>query len=211
MIRNHDSVPDEDDLFLMRVADKARCQIEVILSNHRVTLPRRMEMLRNGEIDLVIGASKVPEREAFGYFSLPYRTERIRVWARVADKTRVQGKTAPQLIDEGWRLIGPGQGWFGTYYEGLQKQPNKVIEFKQFSQGVRLLVGKRGDLLLGDEVWPSRLEAADQQALYQLPDLLHEDPVYILYSRKTVDESVVARMDVAIKALGIMPATSIEP
>src|SRR5262245_10507171 len=37
---------------------------------------RALKMLENGEVDLVAAASVTPERQAYGYFSNPYRSER---------------------------------------------------------------------------------------------------------------------------------------
>lgn len=47
---------------------------------------RALKMLEAGEIDLVAAASMTPDRENYGYFSVPYRNERIVMFARRDDK-----------------------------------------------------------------------------------------------------------------------------
>lgn len=41
-----------------------------------------LSMLREGDIDFVLGASKTEDRESFAYFSEPYRQERFQLYVR---------------------------------------------------------------------------------------------------------------------------------
>lgn len=60
-------------VLLSTLAKQANCQLEFI------ELPwiRALKSLQNGDIDLLYGASKTPEREAFAQFSRPYRVEQM--------------------------------------------------------------------------------------------------------------------------------------
>lgn len=202
VIRNAEYEPDDDDRFLRAVLDRVGCTLDIQVSAHRVTLVRRFELLRAGEIDLIVGVSRLPEREDFGWFSVPFRREVTRGWIRKADAERARGKSTEALIRSGWKVIGPSQGWFGPFYEQLRRQPDGLTaDFKRIEQGVRLLSKGRGDLLVVDEVWFSRLPAAELVDLQPLPDTLHEETLHFLYSRQTLTAAQVAKLDAAILAV----------
>ena len=201
IIRNAQYEPDDDDRFLQAVMARAGCELQVIISGHRVTLPRRFELLRAGEIDLVVGINRLPERESYGRFSVPFRQEVTRVWIRRQDRMRAEGKSVAMLVAENWRVIAPAQGWFGPYVENLRKQAQVAADYKRITQGVHLLMHQRGDLLIADDVWLSRLPENDKPLLYRLPDILHEEPLHFLYSERTVSAETVARLDTAINAV----------
>lgn len=202
VIRNAEFEPDEDDRFLQAVLARAGCELQINVSAHRVTLPRRFELLQAGEIDLIIGINRLPEREKLGWFSQPFRREVTRAWIRKADAARANGQSTEALIRAGWKVIGPSQGWFGPLVEQLRQQPGGVTaDFKRIEQGVRLLSKGRGDVLIADEVWFSRLPAQELQDLQPLPDALHEEPLHFVYSRKTVTPAQVAQLDEAIAAV----------
>lgn len=196
VVRNAEHEPDADDRFLQAVLSRTDCELRVILSAHRVTLARRFELLRAGEIDLIIGVSRLPERESFGHFSVPFRDEITRGWIRKSDATRATGKSTQELIAAGWKVIGPAQGWFGPIFERLRQQPNGVTaDYKRMEQGLRLLSKGRGDVLIADEVWFSRLPADLTDSVQPLPDVLHKEPLYVLYSPVTVTPQQVAKLD----------------
>ncbi|HEX4910430.1 MAG TPA: transporter substrate-binding domain-containing protein [Permianibacter sp.] len=209
VIRNAEYEPDEDDRFLRAVLAHAGCELQITVSAHRVTLARRFELLRAGEIDLIIGVNRLPERETLGWFSVPFRSEKTRGWIRATDAARANGKSTETLIHEGWKVIGPSQGWFGPFYEQLRQRPGGLTaDFKRIEQGVRLLSKGRGDLLIVDDVWLSRLPAEELQGLQPLPDMLHEEPLHFLYSQKTVTRTQVTALDAAINAVrASWPAT----
>ena len=202
VIRNAEYEPDDDDRFLRAVLDRVGCTLDIQVSAHRVTLARRFELLRAGEIDLIVGVSRLPEREAFGWFSVPFRREVTRGWIRKADAERAKGKSTEALIRSGWKVIGPSQGWFGPFYEQLRQAPDAVsVEFKRIEQGVRLLSKGRGDLLIVDDVWFSRLPADDLLELQPLPDMLYSEDLHFLYSTQTMTSAQVKTLDDAIVAL----------
>ena len=196
VIRNAEYEPDDDDRFLRVVLDRAGCELQITVSAHRITLARRFELLRAGEIDLIIGVSRLPERERYGWFSVPFRSEITRGWIRKADAAKTQGQSTEALILAGWKVIGPTQGWFGPFYEQLRQRPGGITaDYKRVEQGVRLLGKGRGDLLLVDDVWLSRLPEEDLRDLQPLPDALHEEALHFLYSQKTITPGQVETLD----------------
>jgi polar amino acid transport system substrate-binding protein len=54
------------------------CQLNVVQGSWLELLT----LLKDGEVDFVLGASKTEEREAFAYFSEPYRQERFQLYVR---------------------------------------------------------------------------------------------------------------------------------
>ncbi len=199
VIRHAGSQLDDDDRFLLTTLSALGCELTVQRSPNRVTLLRRLELLRDGEIDLVIGLSKFPEREAYAHFSIPYREERVRLWARREDAGLLTGKTPAQLLAEHWRIIGPTQGWFGPGYDAVRKQPERVVEYKTFEQAMRLLHGRRGDLILGEEVWASAYATSQIERLYLVPELVYSEPLFVAFSKATVPLAFVQKFDQQIR------------
>lgn len=193
---------DPDELVLARIVAKVGCPLQERREDKEITLARRFEMLKKGQIDLISALSKKPERETFVYFSLPVRVEKFRAWIRKIDRERAGNKTVKQLLDDHWLVLGPQQGYYGPFYQGIRE--NRAIisgDFLVFEQGVRALLRRRGDLLLGDEGWLKRLPVDLQNDIEVLPEVLHEEPLYLAFSRVSVSPETVRRFNDAIVAL----------
>ncbi|MEH8015960.1 transporter substrate-binding domain-containing protein [Rheinheimera muenzenbergensis] len=63
------------------VADKMGCNLNVVQGSWLELL----KLLKDGEIDFVLGASQTEERKEFAYFSEPYRQERFQLYVRKND------------------------------------------------------------------------------------------------------------------------------
>ncbi|GAB2674897.1 substrate-binding periplasmic protein [Aliiglaciecola aliphaticivorans] len=74
-----------------------------------------LEDLRMGNVDILIGASKTPAREAFAFFSDPYRTEQFSLYIRNDDKKRAAYADIDEFIANGSKI-----GVVGDYYYGPQ-------------------------------------------------------------------------------------------
>ncbi len=199
VVRHEGAQLDDDDEFLIATLKALGCELQIQRSTSRVTLLRRLELLRDGEIDLVIGLSKFPERELYAHFSIPYRAEQVRLWVRREDAEKVAGKTPEQLFAEDWRIIGPAQGWYGPLYDAARKQKDRVVEYKTFEQAMRLLHGHRGDMILGEDVWASAHSASDIDRLYRVQELAFSEPLFVAFSKATISPEFVQRFDQQVR------------
>ena len=69
--------------------------------------------LKQGEVDILLGASKTEAREEFALFSDAYRMEEFSLYIRKGDQVRAGYKTLPEFIQNGSRI-----GIVGDYFYG---------------------------------------------------------------------------------------------
>jgi polar amino acid transport system substrate-binding protein len=69
--------------------------------------------LKQGEVDILLGASKTEAREEFALFSDAYRTEEFSLYIRKGDKVRAGYKTLTEFIQNGSQI-----GIVGDYFYG---------------------------------------------------------------------------------------------
>lgn len=75
------TVDDNEERFTRKVLAKAGCEIAKVKFPVHVTLERRMSLLEQGKIDIIIGVNRRPEREFYAHFTIPFAEEKVRLWA----------------------------------------------------------------------------------------------------------------------------------
>lgn len=93
------------------VTQKMGCK----LSYQRGTWVSLLDKIRNGKIDMIVGASKTPAREEFALFSDPYRTEEFSLYIRKDDPKSALYLSIDEFISGGGKI-----GVVGDYYYGPQ-------------------------------------------------------------------------------------------
>lgn len=171
-----------------------------------MTGARILKSLQDGEIDLMIRASKNPDRERFARFSQPYRQEVVGMFAR----TRSDLPDELSLADAlrlGLRLIGPASGWYGIEFEQYRnrfKQQKRYTAYPDAQVGTELLFAtpSRGDLVLIDAdlfyhfVGPDRI-----MDIRLASSQLHVTPAHLMVSQQTVNLATMAAINKAIRRL----------
>ena len=72
---------------------------------------RSLDKLRNGEVDMLLGASKTKAREEYALFSDPYRIEEFSLYIRKDDEVHRDYQTIDTFIENGSR-IGVVDGYY---------------------------------------------------------------------------------------------------
>lgn len=171
-----------------------------------MTGARIIKSLQEGDIDLMIRASKNPDRERFARFSQPYRQEVVGLFARNRNDLPEQLSLADALR-LGLRMIGPASGWYGIEFEQYRnrfKQQKRYTAYPDAQVGTELLFAtpSRGDLVLIDAdlfyhfVGPDRImdiRLANSQ--------LHVTPAHLMASQRTVNLATMAALNKAIRRL----------
>lgn len=85
------------------------CEIEVV-QGPWVSL---LNELKDGAVDVLLGASKTSGREEYAHFSIPYRMEEFALYIRNDDKQRAEYATIDEFIVNESRI-----GIVGEYYYG---------------------------------------------------------------------------------------------
>jgi ABC-type amino acid transport substrate-binding protein len=159
-----------------------------------------MDMLANGQIDLLIGMNQRPERDKYALFSLPFAEERIRLWGRKGETRQYEGMSLQQLVAKNVRIFAPDAGWYGPEFQKLKDNKAPQITFyKDFKRGLALLHRGRNNLVLGSENFAQYLPEQYKDISVMLPQVLHTDYLRLMYSKKTVTPEVVQLIDKAIK------------
>jgi len=181
---------------------RAGCTLEFVpdMPNKRQSF-----YMQSGEIDMQFDASEVKERHAYAWYSLPYRREIIGMFARNGEAHRYPINRLNELAGREWQVLVPYHGFYGQALEDVLPQLRRLklaYSYVSTSQGVEMLYHKRADLLVGD--YYSLRFAAKQAGLPQmdtLPVTVHDDAVYLIFSKRSVTRADVATIDAAIQKL----------
>lgn len=184
------------------IAAGAGCELEFVQGNWASLL----RLLQAGELDLLAGATRTPEREAFAWFSSPYRLESFQLFVRTDDRGRYAGRDLESLLNDGFRL-GVTQGYiYGPRVTELQANPDfsgQIIEAAVGELNFTHLLDYRIDGFLEDPFVAAaiRRRRADVDAIEALADEISSGPVHLMFSMVTVDEELAAEFDRSLEQL----------
>lgn len=186
------------------IMQAAGCQIRWHVTP--MTGARIVKSLQDGDIDLMIRASKNADRERYARFSLPYRQEVVGMFTRKQNDLP-EDLSLADALRLGLRLIGPASGWYGIEFEQYRnrfKQQKRYTPYPDAQVGTELMFAtpSRGELVLIDAdlfyhfVGPDRImdiRLASQQ--------LHVTPAHLMASQRTVNLATMAALNKAIRRL----------
>lgn len=192
-------------VLLSTLAKQANCQLEFI------ELPwiRALKSLHNGDIDLLYGASKTPEREAFAHFSQPYRVEQMLLLTNREDTAQ----PGPISLTD-WlatpngngkpRLLGVILGfYYGDQLDPIVHAPEaqaQRLQVRWDQQLLKLLKAKRIDGYLIEASIAPQLTRQNPQALQQHQvSEQNPEPMHLMFSQR-VPVEIVQRFNAAIAA-----------
>ncbi|MEA5445152.1 transporter substrate-binding domain-containing protein [Gammaproteobacteria bacterium AB-CW1] len=183
-------------------AEKAGCELEY----HQADFVSLLAALRDGEIDFIPGATRTAAREEFAYFSIPYRDETFAIWVRAEDLDLYQDESLESLLQQR-RRVGLTEGFlYGDEAEAVIANP----DYERYLTSARIgdinllrLLEHDIDALIEDPFVAAsvqrRLGLEDQVA--RLEQELSSGEVTLMFSRESVDQSLVERFDEALQAL----------
>lgn len=201
---------DRDILWMEAILREAGCDLSYVTVAMQVR--RRLDLIARGELDIVPGASRLPEREAYAHFSAPYRTVRIRLFVSANRADEFTLSALDELLTQGLHVGAPAGGWYGPEFQTLRPrlaEAGLLHEYRNAPQALTLLLTGRIDVLLGFDAIDDYLETSRKDLIATLPLLVHEEPTHLILSRKTVSPATLLRLDQAIarlKARGYEPA-----
>jgi polar amino acid transport system substrate-binding protein len=179
---------------LAAVAKEAGCRILYV---REVPRNRRLPMLVNGELDLLIAATPRPGDAA--WYTRPYRDEVLGVFMR-ADEARMEVRSLDELLRAGLRLV-THRGPVSVAIINDFAARGLLTWFEEYAKGVQLMQLGRGDVLLGDSVAIAFAARAADVPLIELPIVLLRDPVTYKLSRKSMTEADLRAFNRAIQRL----------
>jgi polar amino acid transport system substrate-binding protein len=170
---------------LQRLAQKVNCVIQP------VSLPagRAIKMLEAGELDVMVAMSETAERGQYSYFVGPHHVERMVVVGHrdIAHKVN----SLSQLLRLNGAISVTEGGYYGPDWQKmLQADPQLVGRLFYASgnqQKLAMLASGRVIASLEDEMIVDELLQQPELATHYVKlFVLHENPVYFAFSRRTI-------------------------
>lgn len=187
-----------DFTLLNNIVSSMGCHIAVL----PMTEARSIIELGKGSFDISVGASYTPERAKQFYYSLPYRQEVIGVmFYNNGDHDR--HTSLREVLEEGGVVGINMSGYFGNTVQELKAQyPRQFVHGFSLPDRITMLSDGEVDAVVDDRVAlchqlkglrvtkPGTLgEHASDLVLSD--EVLHDNEVFFLFSRLTVDEAYV--------------------
>ncbi len=192
------------DVELVRaMAAEAGCAVSFERDNWASLLGR----IRSGDIDLISGATRTPERDEFAMFSSPYRIEEFGLFVRRGDTSVMAADSLSAMLDAGMKIGVTDAYLYGAEVEALQDDPTYEEQFIIAEVGetnaTRLLDGVIDayleDVIVGTSIVRRRGLDNDVE-LHPLAATGGSD-VRLMFSQASVSPEVVARFDSALTRL----------
>lgn len=185
------------------VATEAGCELEVKQDNWMNLL----QDIREGEIDLVAGATRTPEREDSAWFTTPYRTESFLVYVRNEnlDECRETG-SLQALLESGKRIGTVADYYYGGVVAELQEKPelSRQLQDSPISElNYTYLLDQRIDGFIEDPFVAAAIIRGRglHDAIAECPIVVHSGDVSFMLSRAGVEEETFQLFDAALREL----------
>lgn len=184
------------------LAEHVGCELDFVQGSWAGSL----RLIRNGELDILLGATPTPERQEYALFSDPYREERFELYVRIEDAARWRGKDLPELLDEGF-VVGVTQGYiYSDEVSELQMNEKYREQFVEAAVGelnFTHLMDHRIDGFLEDPFVFAAIDRRRNWGVAMDPVSLEvgSGEVHMLFSRETIDPELVEDFNRALEAL----------
>ncbi len=174
------------------------CQLTIV--DYQTNHSRRIRLLENGQTDVMPEASWRIEREAFAWYSEPYRDEVV-ILVALKTVTHQDIQHINDVAKLSKRILTLEGGWLGPDVERERSHwhSNKlIVDYKDPTVALRDLRLRRADVMLTtDLVYHQVLQTPSD--LVVLPFEVHREAVYLIFSKRTVSEAEVANFNRAIQ------------
>lgn len=185
-----------------RAADKVNCTLEARQGSWRELL----EWMQDGDIDLIMGASRTSAREDYAWFSVPYRNEQFNLFIRSEEAPRYPMDNLESFLEEGYRVGVVNEYFYGEDFQELMYDSDYADQFL----GARLHELNMARLLDGeiDGFMEDNLVAASIIRRRGFGDLIQRhhiglpaSEVYVMFSKSAVTEEEVIEFNTALREL----------
>lgn len=178
------------------IANAAGCSIDFDQEDWATLLGR----LRDGEIDILSGATRTAAREQFAWFSEPYREEEFRLYVRSGEAGKFSGDSLEALVAAGMTVGTTLEYVYGPEVDDLQDDERYAANFSGAAFG-ELNVGRLLDFEI-DGFLEDLFVAATiirkrglEDTIEAHPLAVSSGPVHLMFSRKSLDSATVQRLN----------------
>jgi polar amino acid transport system substrate-binding protein len=171
------------------VVESMGCQ----LTYQQGTWVDMLTALKEGEVDILLGASKTEAREQYAFFSNPYRMEEFSLYIRKDDKARAEYKTLSDFVKNSSRIGIVGDYVYGPDVSSLLDGPETSKYFTNAIMGelnvARLLDGDIDGFLEDSFVGATLLRRkALSNYIVAHGITIHTGDAYVMFSQKSVTQ-----------------------
>jgi len=190
------------DVELVRaVASEMQCELSIVQGSWVELLG----LLKEGKIDFVLGASVTEDRQAFAYFSEPYRQEQFSLYVR-ANNVDLPVASIQDFINAGHKLGIVNEYYYGDeiaeLYASVESRPQFVGAIISEMNMARLLDEEIDGFLEDSFVAASILRRKGLDDLIKPHQVtLGNNDVYVMFSKASVEEQLVAEFNRGLAAI----------
>lgn len=184
---------------LNQIAKRAKCRLVYT----PITFAGSLKALEKGSIDITINASVTEARKGYAYFSVPYRKEVFVLYAKKHFIKQCRSQSIQQLIGSGFKLGLQKGSIYGSQITELQSNPvidKKFIYVDQMTQSIKFINANNLDGIIADPAIISYYMIKDDAKgeLQSCKTTVSASPVSLMFSKKSVSQSIVERFNQAI-------------
>lgn len=163
---------------------------------------RGLAQLKRGEIDFLNAASFNEDRAKIGLFSSAYRSEAMRVFYHEKNRDKFQISSLYELQKQDLVGVVNLGAYYGEEFSSLMRETSfntKIASVPSVEQRMKMLELGHVDFVI-DDIVPGRyyLRNHHKAMLEMAPYVVHDNPIFFLFSRKTVSPEQVTLFNQAI-------------
>ena len=167
---------------------------------------RRLSSIKNGRIDLAVGASKNADRKKWAYFTDAYRSEFIGVYIRQQDVKKYASMSIDDIIDSDFIMGGEFGNAYGQQMEAYLHRmgPERVHKLIRNEQNMGKLIKGRIDGYIGYLPVENLLirEKGYAGKIVMLPAfLIKTGGIHIMLSKKSNNITVLHALNDGLKKI----------
>lgn len=187
------------------LANKMNCELHFT----QATWVDLLRYLQEGDVDMLMGASRTSEREQYAFFSEPYREEQFVVFVRSEEQRHFNGMSLEELLDSEYRLGIVDSYYYGDDFQRLYEQEREQMDDPRFVSAmmsefnlVRLLDRDIDGFIEDPVVGHSLIRRKGLGEYIGVSDIkLSSSEVYIMLSRENLDDDMLESVNNALEAI----------
>ena len=180
--------------------------LEVVLSEANICInyvntpssKRALTELEKGNIDLIYAASYNDKRSKYGIYSVPYRQEKMRIFWNPKTHKQLINSNLLILINSKLKVVIDPGSYYGPEGEKILKheKSKSIFTMDSIEGRMQMLNRNRVDMTIEDELTGLYYLKRNQISDVELhPYVIHQNNVSYLYSKKTVSQQQVEKIN----------------
>ncbi len=162
-----------------------------------------LNRVREGAVDVILGATQTQDRASYGWFSDPYRSESFGLFVRSGEANNYSDNTLAALLDKSFKVGVTNQYIYGDEVMALQDDPKYSEKFQAVTVGEANFERLRNfeiDGFLEDPFVAAAVirRKGLHEDIEAHPIVIETGEVRLMFSRASVSEDVVNRFNASL-------------